>query len=69
MFGISIQVSEKLIYFLLKLNNLSKLKVEKKFFRGGGHLKNDVITKGGSKIMTHDDKGGGGSNFPKMEVT
>ena len=30
--------------------------------KGGGSLKNDVIIKGGSKIMTHDDKGGGGVN-------
>ena len=31
--------------------------LQKNSSKKGGHLKNDVIIKGGSKIMTHDDKG------------
>ena len=37
---------------------------------GGGPLKDDVSTKGGGlEMMTHDDRGEGGSKIAKMEVT
>ena len=66
MFGISIQVSEKLLNlsFVMKLNNFSKL-FPKKFTSGVGHLIKDVITWGGGIIITRDDKGEGGQIFPK----
>ena len=45
--------------------------VEKKIYaeRGGGSLKNDISTMGFLEMMTHDDRGEGGSKIAKMEVT
>ena len=51
----------------MKLNNFSKL-FAKKFSSGVGHLKKDVITRGGGGgaiNITSDDKGEGGQIFPK----
>ena len=48
---------------------MCNLSIAKNLSKGGGHLKMTSSLRGGSEIMTHDDKGGGGSKNAKMEVT